>query len=114
MLRIHVEETQNPDRVTLRLEGKLIQPWVHELGKTWLALIQSSPWPPSIRADLNAVSYVDEDGMALLTSLYLAGCELVGSGPFITAAIEECVTVRASWPCERGLPTETSPLAARC
>jgi len=95
MLRIHVEESENPAMVTLRMEGKLIQPWVQELGRTWLALVQRCPWPGPVRADLHAVSWVDEAGMAMLTSLHLAGCELVGSGPFITAAIEECVTVRA-------------------
>ena len=95
MLRIHVEETENPTTVTLRMEGKLIQPWVPELGKAWHSLIHRYPRPRSIRADLHAVSYVDEAGMAMLTSLYLAGCELAGSGVFITAAIEECTTIRA-------------------
>jgi len=111
MLRIHVEETQNPDRVALRLEGKLIKPWARELGKAWLTLTGRSPWPGSIRIDLNAVSYVDEAGMAMLTSLHLAGCELVGSGPFIHAAIEECMTIRAGRTLEGGRTPATAATA---
>jgi ABC-type transporter Mla MlaB component len=109
MLRIHVEETENPATLTLRMEGKLIQPWVDELGKAWRSLIQRLPRPRSIRADLHAVSYVDEAGMAMLTTLYLAGCELVGSGLFIAAAIEECTTIRARRAQDVG---RTAPMAA--
>jgi ABC-type transporter Mla MlaB component len=91
MLRIHVEEQREPAVVTLRLEGKLVQPWVDELHRTWSGLAGRLPLDCSIRIDLNAVSFVDEYGRSILAALHRVGCQLHGSAPFIAAVIEECL-----------------------
>lgn len=87
MLRIHTE--RNPDGVTLRLEGKLVQPWVDELARAWTNLAADRPAPHPLRIDLRGVSFVDSRGRTMLAFLRHQGCELAGSGPYITALIEE-------------------------
>lgn len=87
MLRIHTEP--NPVGVTLRLEGKLIQPWVDELARAWTDLVGAQATPKPVRIDLRGVSFMDAHGQSMLGFLRHQGCELVCSGPFITALIEE-------------------------
>lgn len=92
MLRIHTEEIQESGVVTLRLEGKLIQLWGDELVRTWIALLERTPPPRSVRIDLNAVSFVDEYGKWILASLQHRGCQLCGSGLFIASIIDSLQT----------------------
>jgi ABC-type transporter Mla MlaB component len=87
MLRIHVENASH--QRTLRLEGKLVDPWVDELVKVWANLSGCPPTERTTRVDLEAVSFVDESGKSMLSVLWRAGCELHGSGPFIASVIEE-------------------------
>lgn len=77
MLRITIEEA--PLAVTLRLEGKLIGPWVEEVEQCWRkALVNLGP--RTILVDLSAVSFVDAAGQSLLAKMELAGFRLAGSG----------------------------------
>lgn len=87
MLRIHREPT--PGFITIRLEGKLIRPWTDELFDAWMGLMADSARGEVIRIDLDAVSFVDDRGRTTLRALHRAGCELCGTGPFISALIEE-------------------------
>ena len=87
MLRIHIENEY--EGVTLRLEGKLIEPWVAELIRVWMDLPGCPREPRAVTIDLEAVSFVDAQGRSMLSALHRQGCELKGSGPFISAVIEE-------------------------
>lgn len=88
MLRIHLEE--HAGEVILRLEGKLIDPWVEELVKVWMKLADQFPSELAVvHIDLEAVSFVDEHGKSMLRMLRRIGCQLQGSGPFISAIIED-------------------------
>lgn len=87
MLRIHAEDTL--DSTTLRLEGKLIHPWSDELVEAWMKLRARGVTTSGIQIDLDAVSFVDERGRLALMALWRSGCRLHGSGPFISALIEE-------------------------
>jgi ABC-type transporter Mla MlaB component len=72
MLRI--THTQGRDSVsTLRLEGKLLGPWVTELARLCNELPCS---PDCLRLDLSAVSFVDGPGVALLRDLIGRGATL--------------------------------------
>src|SRR5262245_58062641 len=86
MLRITVLD--EPYSVTLKAEGKIIQEWVTELRKTWQALCNEAGNRKKI-VDLFNVSFVDEMGRHLLEDMHLAGASLRGSGPMISALIEE-------------------------
>ena len=90
LLRIHTETT--PDGVTLRLEGKLIHPWVDELVRAWMGLGPGLLANPTVCIDLEAVSFVDAQGRSMLAALRRLGCELKGRGPYISAVIEEAST----------------------
>jgi anti-anti-sigma regulatory factor len=86
LLRIHIENER--ECVTLRLEGKLIEPWVAELVRVWMDLPRG-PRSRAVKIDLDSVSFVDAQGRSMLGALHRLGCELKGSGPFISAVIEE-------------------------
>ena len=72
MLRI--THAQGHDSIsTLRLEGKLVGPWVTELARSCNEL----PCPPNrLRLDLSAVTFVDGPGVALLRDLIGRGATL--------------------------------------
>jgi len=74
MLRI--TQARDHDSIwTLRLEGKLLGPWVAELARSCAEL----PCPADrLRLDLLTVTFVDEAGVALLR-------ELIGRGATLTA-----------------------------
>ena len=65
MLRISVEEFSRQD-TTLYLEGHLIGPWVEELRLSCEKVLGESK---RLTLDLNAVSFVDRDGVTLLRRL---------------------------------------------
>jgi ABC-type transporter Mla MlaB component len=72
MLRI----THGHDSVsTLRLEGKLVGPWVAELARLCDQLSGSTD---RLRLDLSAVTFVDRPGVALLRDLLGRGATLAG------------------------------------
>ena len=87
MLRIHIEPGER--EVTLRLEGKLVDPWVAELVRVWMDLAQGPEATKAIRVDLEEVSFVDARGRSMLATLRRNGTTLTGSGPFISALIQE-------------------------
>ncbi len=87
MLRIHVEQTLK--EVNLRLEGKLVHPWVDEVLLVWMDLATRLPREIPIRVDLAEVSFVDARGKALLASMLKGGCTFFGPGPFISAVLED-------------------------
>ena len=74
MLRI--SQDQGHDSIwTLRLEGKLVGPWVTELARSCNEL--ACP-PNCLRLDLSAVTFVDGPGLALLRDLLGRGATLAG------------------------------------
>jgi anti-anti-sigma regulatory factor len=86
MLRISVLNGSQSAR--LKLEGKLAHEWVAEAQKAWAALIDIAG-KKKVIVDLADISFVDDHGKELLTLIHRAGNELVGSGPMVTALIEE-------------------------
>jgi ABC-type transporter Mla MlaB component len=87
VLRIHIEN--EPDAVRLRLEGKLIHPWVDELFRVWMEVSPRIPGHWEVLVDLSEISFVDARGKAMLAAMRRAGCSLRGPTPFIEAVIEE-------------------------
>lgn len=85
MIRISVEN--GPLTTRLKLEGKLAHEWVGEAQKAWAEL--ASRRNKKMIVDLFDVSFVDAAGWQLLAEMHHAGARLVGSGPLISALIEE-------------------------
>ncbi len=79
MLRITPLAT-NSGEFCLRLEGRLIGPWVEELER---AVAASSSPPGELQLDLSRVQFVDASGLELLQSLQNRGVVLQRVTPFI-------------------------------
>ena len=76
MLRITATTT---DKVVLRLEGRLVGPWVDELRQ---AVWRTSGWRQRLDIDVTDLTYVDEDGEQALSWLHRMGARFHGKGPF--------------------------------
>ena len=74
--------------MTLGLEGKLAGPWVKELELYWRAATQQI-YP--VRADLSAVTFIDEEGKGLLGRMHRDGAELVTTGCLNKFIVERIV-----------------------
>jgi hypothetical protein len=65
----------------LKLEGKLVGPWVGELRR----LCEGADGPP--RLDLAAVAFADDEGVRLLRELRAARAELTGLSGLVAALL---------------------------
>jgi ABC-type transporter Mla MlaB component len=95
MLRITVQD--EPDQITLKLEGNLGGIWVTELEDSWRA-VNSTLAGRSLRLDLTAVDRVDSAGNYLLALLRRSGAELIASG---TAMSELVLSIARDWPLNK-------------
>ena len=76
-------EGSDPNR-TLKMEGKLLGPWVDELGRA----CEVSELPRHcLRLDLAAVTFVDSIGLKLLDDLLRQGATIVGCSDFISVLL---------------------------
>lgn len=84
MLRISIMDSSNRLRV-FRLEGMVIGRWVEELRDLCeIALSRSQ----EVIVDLNDVSYVDREGIALLMSLRDRQVALLNPQPFVAELLK--------------------------
>lgn len=79
MLRISVVESPG-QQATLRLEGRLIGPWVGELRRTCEAVLGQGG---GVTLDLSEVSFIDDDGIALFRALRGRRIAVVNCSPFV-------------------------------
>ena len=82
MLRITwIDAERSDSNRTLKLEGKILGPWVDELGRA----CEVSGLPQyCLRLDLAAVTFVDSIGLKLLDDLLRQGATIVGCSDFIS------------------------------
>jgi ABC-type transporter Mla MlaB component len=66
--------------ITLKLEGKLVEPWVSEVRQ----LLDDAEKSAHHRLDLASVGYVDRAGVELLRELVDRGVEIVSSSLYVT------------------------------
>ena len=84
MLKISSVEPVNHS-VTLRLEGRVIGPWVAELRQTCeQVLVSGRP----LTLQLADVEFMDAQGVALLSSLRSRGVSLLECPPFAEAQLK--------------------------
>jgi ABC-type transporter Mla MlaB component len=70
---------------TLRLEGKLVGPWVAELARSCEEL---SYFPDRLLLDLSAVTFVDRPGLALLRDLLGRGGTLSACSALVAELLQ--------------------------
>ncbi len=93
MLRITRNDA--PDRIGLKLEGKLAGAWVRELEECWRTAA-SSRNRRTVWVDLTGVDYVDTAGRYLLALMHTAGVRFVTRGCAMSALIEVIKTKGAA------------------
>jgi len=64
---------------TLRVCGRLAGGWVVELEKGWRAAREEHPHG-TISVDLRCVTFIDQEGEALLKRMHLEGAKFLASG----------------------------------
>jgi ABC-type transporter Mla MlaB component len=81
MLKIaRVDDGASDSIPTLKLEGKLVGPWVDELSRA----CEELQTPPSdLRLNLSAVTFIDSAGITLLDDLTRRGATIAGCSGFI-------------------------------
>ncbi len=72
MLRITLVPESEPS--TLKVEGKLIGPWVDELERSWSEISRHELRLPVV--DLSDVTFVSAEGKKLLKSMFQQGADL--------------------------------------
>jgi hypothetical protein len=84
MLKISQTGTPNHS-VTLKLEGRVVGPWVGELRRVCEPLLAEEC---ALRLDMAEVSYVDAEGVAALNGFKSHGVKLKNCSPFVEQQIK--------------------------
>lgn len=98
-ITIHTES----EVTTLKLEGRLAGPWVEELNccRENLAHCQQT----RLLVDLTGVTFIDQEGKALLARFWWQGAELKAAGCLTTCIVEEIMrSARTDQPGPRTKP----------
>jgi len=66
--------------VTLKLEGRVVGPWVGELREVCETLLTEGR---ALKLDLTDVTFADADGVAVLTAFKTRGVTLKNCSPFV-------------------------------
>lgn len=86
MFRIHIH---NRDGATsFVLEGRLVGLWVRELENCWRRALAAEP-RGTIHVNLADVSFVDSDGIDLLTRMCRQGVRLESTGIMMNSIVEQ-------------------------
>jgi hypothetical protein len=84
MLRI-IRIAEDDSVETLKLEGKLLGPWVDELREAYaLATTRSR----RTQLDLAALTFVDADGAEVLRDLIRGGAEIAACSSYVAALLQ--------------------------
>jgi hypothetical protein len=83
---LKISQTGTPNRsVTLKLEGRVVGPWVGELCRICEPLLAEDR---ALNLDLAEVSYVDEEGVTALNRFKSGGVKLKNCSPFVEQQIK--------------------------
>jgi anti-anti-sigma regulatory factor len=86
MLRITVHD--NPESLTVQLEGRLAGPWVRELEDCWQST-RVSQRKAVLCFDLTGVTYIDAAGKEFLAAMHIQGAEFLACGCLMRAVVAE-------------------------
>ena len=72
---------------TLKLEGRLVGPWVQELDRCWHELTAVADG--QVLVDLTSVTFVDSQGKELLARMRKQGVELRATGCLMRCLVDD-------------------------
>lgn len=87
MLKISEQRGTESDPILLRLEGRLMGPWVEELQSSWSRMDVAQQRRTVI--DLTGVTFVDPEGKSLLSRMWQQGAEFRAAGCLTRCIVEE-------------------------
>lgn len=85
MLKVTLHRDATPARIVL--EGRLAGAWVNEVRTVWRTLAAEARGPVTV--ELTDISYIDQEGKALLAELWREGAEFRASGCCTKFLVEE-------------------------
>lgn len=85
MLRITTVHDQHATPI-LKLEGKLLEPWIGELDEACRRATAGTSTPT---LDLTGLSFIDAPGTVALRNLRRRGARLVGCSPLVAELLKE-------------------------
>jgi anti-anti-sigma regulatory factor len=85
---LRIDSLNENELTTLRVEGKLMGPWVRELERCWEKVVAERP-PRLVRVNLSAVGFIDSQGKQLLCRMRKQGSVLVPNGCFMKSIVDE-------------------------
>ena len=89
MLKITTHVSDDATRITL--EGRLAGPWIGDLERCWREAEQSAGGRQLV-VDLTGVTFVEQEGKALLTQMCQAGADLLATGCCMRSIVEDAKT----------------------
>ena len=75
--------------VTLKLEGRVVGPWVGELRKVCEAIMTEGR---ALKLDLTDVTFADASGVSVLSSFKSRGVTLSNCSPFVEEQLKSPIT----------------------
>jgi hypothetical protein len=84
MLKITVSD----DSTRITLEGRLAGPWIGELERCWRESSQSAAGRQLV-VDLTGVTFVEQEGKALLRRMCESGADLLATGCCMRSIVED-------------------------
>lgn len=87
MLKISEQQGTESDPILLRLEGRLMGPWVEELQSSWCRMDVAQQHRTVI--DLTGVTFVDPEGKSLLSRMWQQGAEFRAAGCLTRCIVQE-------------------------
>ena len=85
MLRVTIEKKQ--EQAAIKLEGKLVGPWVDELERTWSLVSNDCPGN-NIGVDIRGLMFIDAGGRKLLKRMCAEGAKFTAKG-LVKETVEE-------------------------
>ncbi len=88
MLKITILDSGAEQR--LKVEGKLTEPWASELESAWNQARQAGD-SRRIEVDLSEMTFIDQEGEAVLTAMVAEGAWLIARGIYCEYVVERLV-----------------------
>lgn len=85
MLRITIN--REGDRVILKLDGKLVEPWLGEFWHSWAKVKRSEA--TAVVVDLQSVTFISTTGKTLLERIYRSGATFETAGTLNGSLVEQ-------------------------
>ena len=83
---IRIQAANNPDRITIAIDGQIVGPYVEEVEASIRRAIEQHK---DVHLFLRDVSHIDETGHSLLSRLAAQGVEVTAAGLYSSYVVAE-------------------------